>query len=291
MTDIAEARAAVRRDVEGGARVIKVYTRLGPALMAAIVAEARARGVPVAAHVGKSTAVEAADVGITSLEHLSGVADAASDEPDRLRHAHDDFLGGWTTFEREWQRLDRRRLEEVAHRMIEHGVTIVPTLALHEAFSRLADPDLARDPAVLEVPAAIVHGAWDPADIMGRARWTPAILAEFKEAMPVLEEFVRIYWKLGGRIAAGTDTAQQFVVPGASLHRELELYVEAGLSPAAALETATRQAAILLGIDEEVGTITEGRAADFLLVDGDPLTNISATRRIWKVVKGGIVVR
>jgi len=286
---VGEARAAVRAQVDAGARAIKVYTRLQPSLVAVIVAEARARGVPVAAHLGRTTAVQAAEAGVASIEHLSGVSDAASDDPGRLLKAHDDFLGGWTAFELEWQRVPFARLETVARQLIARGVVIVPTLALHEAFSRMADADLMKDPALADVPPAVLRDAWNPADIMGRARWTPDTLAQFKKSLPVLQRFVGLYAKLGGKIAAGTDTPQQFVVPGASLHRELELYVASGLSPAAALHTATLGAAALLGIQDRVGTIAAGMAADFLLLDGDPLADIRNTRKIAAVVKNGVV--
>ena len=190
---VGEARAAVRAQVDAGAKVIKVYTRLQPSLVAVIAAEARARGVPVAAHLGKTTAVQAADAGVASIEHLSGVADAASDEPGRLLAAHDDFLGGWTAFELEWQRVPFARLEAVAQQLIARGVVIVPTLALHEAFSRMADADLMRDPALADVPPAVLRDSWDPADIMRRARWTPETLAQFKKTLPVLQRFVGVY--------------------------------------------------------------------------------------------------
>jgi imidazolonepropionase-like amidohydrolase len=287
---VGEARAAVRAQIDAGARVVKVYTRLEPALVAVIVAEARARGVPVAAHLGRTTAVQAAEAGVASIEHLSGIADAASDDPARLLKAHDDFLGGWTAFELEWQRVSPARLEAVARQLVERGVVIVPTLALHEAFSRMADADLMRDPALADVPPDVLRKAWDPADIMGRARWTAETLAQFKQTLPLLQRFVGLYARLGGNIAAGTDTPQQFVVPGVSLHRELELYVASGLSPAAALRTATRGAAALLGIQERVGTIDPGMAADFILLDGDPLADIRNTRKIAIVVKDGIVL-
>ena len=288
---VGEARAAVRQHIEQGARVIKVYTRLDPALVSVIVAEARARNVPVAAHLGRTTATEAADAGVTSIEHLSGIADAASDEPERLLKAHDDFLGGWTAFELEWLRIPPARLEAVARQLIARGVVIVPTLALHEAFSRLADVDLLRDPALADVPPQVVSKGWDPSDIMTRAHWTPEILARFKQVLPVLERFVGTYARLGGRIAAGTDTPQQFVVPGASLHRELELYVASGLSPAQALCTATVEAAALLGVQDRVGVIDVGKAADLVLLDADPLADIRNTRRIWMVFRDGVAVR
>ncbi len=290
VSSIGDVRAAVRRQVEAGAGVIKVYTRLHPGLIAAAVEEARARGVTVAAHLGKSNALEAAAAGITSLEHLSGIADAASDDGERLRAAHDDFLGGWTAFEREWPRLRPEALERVAKRLVDRGVTIVPTLALHEAFSRLADPALLRDPALAGVPREVIEREWDPADIMRRARWTPDTLAEFTRALAVEGRFVALYERLGGRVVAGTDTPQQFVVPGWSLHRELQLYVAAGLTPAQALRSATSDAADLLGIAQRTGTIEAGKDADLLLVDGDPLRDIRATMAIRLVVRLGQVV-
>jgi imidazolonepropionase-like amidohydrolase len=291
VASLGEARAAVRRLVDQGAAVIKVYTRLDPALIAAVASEARARGVPVAAHLGCATATQAADAGVTSIEHLSGIADAASGEPQRLLAAHRDFLGGWTAFEFEWQRIPFARLESVAKQLVARGIVIVPTLALHEAFARMADADLMKDPALSEVPAATLRDAWNPADIMGRAKWTPATLAAFKQTLPILQRFVGMYARLGGRIAAGTDTPQQFVVPGVSLHRELELYVASGLTPAQALKTATVEAAALLGIQDRVGSVAVGKAADLVILDADPLADIRNTRRIWMVVKGGRVVR
>ena len=185
----------------------------------------------------------------------------------------------------------RRALEQVARTLVERGVTLVPTLALHEAFSRLADPNLLNDPALADVPSNVMQGAWAPADIMARAKWTPVILAQFKHVVPVLQRFVTLYVKAGGRIVAGTDTAQQFVVPGASLHRELELYVAGGLTPAQALKSATADAANLLGIAARAGTIEVGKDADLVLVSGDPLADIRVTRRILNVVRLGVVVR
>ena len=80
-------------------------------------------------------------------------------------------------------------------------------------------------------------------------------------------------------------------MPGASLHRELELYVAGGLTPAQALKSATSDAADLLGIAARTGTIQLGKDADLVLLSGDPLADIRATRRILNVVRGGVVVR
>lgn len=89
----------------------------------------------------------------------------------------------------------------------------------------------------------------------------------------------------GIAIVAGTDQA----VPGYSLHREIELYVEAGFSPLEALEAATIQAARALGVEKESGSIERGKRGDVLLLNADPLADIHNTRRVWRTVAAGVV--
>jgi len=174
----------------------------------------------------------------------------------------------------------------VYRKLKESDVLVHP--ALHEAFGRLLDRDLMNDPALRDVPRDVVEKSWDPRDIMTRAKWTDATLAGFKRTLPVLQRFVARYRQLGGRIAAGTDTPQQFVIPGVSLHRELELYVAGGMSPAAAIRTATADAADLLGIADRTGTVDVGKDADLVLVDGDPLADIGVLDRLALVLVRGV---
>ena len=132
VTTVGEARAAVRRLIEPGARVIAVSPRVEPALLTVVVSEAKARGVPVAAHLGRTTATHAAYAGVTSIEHLSGVTEAASADTDRLVKAHAEFFAGWTAAMLEWRRLPLQRLEAIARDVAEKGVVMVPTLVAHE---------------------------------------------------------------------------------------------------------------------------------------------------------------
>lgn len=90
----------------------------------------------------------------------------------------------------------------------------------------------------------------------------------------------------GVRLAAGTDTGTGYLVPGFALHDELALLVAAGLTPAEALRAATRDAARTLGLPA-VGTVARGQAADLLVLDADPLSDIRNTRRIHGVVVDG----
>jgi len=96
---------------------------------------------------------------------------------------------------------------------------------------------------------------------------------------------IRELHKAGLRLVAGTDQS----VPGFSAHRELEIYVEAGLTPLEALQAATIVPARVMGLDKELGTIEAGKRADLVLLDADPLADISNSRRIAKTIAGGAI--
>jgi len=88
-------------------------------------------------------------------------------------------------------------------------------------------------------------------------------------------------------LLVGSDSLDPFVFPGDSLHRELAEFVQAGFTPMEALEAATRGAAQFLGREQELGTIEAGKTADVVLLDANPVENISNTRRIFAVIRNG----
>lgn len=283
--DADAARKAVDRLAVAGVDHIKTYTALEEPQLRAVVDEARTFGLRVTAHLGRVDALAAADAGVSALEHLSGVPDAARPDP-RLAAAHrSGFFAGWTAFERAWAGLDSTALARVAERLVERKVTLVPTLVLHDTFSRLDDPALAQDDALAEVPDAEI-ARWNVPDMVRRAGWTRADFEAFRAARANQDLFVRIFRAAGGRVVAGTDAANQMLVPGASLHRELELLVGAGFMPVDALLAATRDAARLLGADS-VGVIAPGRKADLVVLSADPTADIRNLRRIEQVMVRG----
>jgi imidazolonepropionase-like amidohydrolase len=122
--------------------------------------------------------------------------------------------------------------------------------------------------------------------MISRAGWTDADFDAFHRARAEQDLFVRIFAALGGRIAAGTDAPNQMLVPGDSEHRELELLVAAGLTTREALRAATRNAAVLLGVDS-LGLIAPGKAADLVILTKDPLADIRNSRSIEAVMSRG----
>lgn len=95
---------------------------------------------------------------------------------------------------------------------------------------------------------------------------------------------------LGARLLAGTDITIPYTYPGFSLHDELELFVEAGLTPMQALETATTNPALLLGLSKIWGRVEPGYTANLVMLKVDPLANISNTRNVDSVVVNGILL-
>jgi imidazolonepropionase-like amidohydrolase len=281
-----DGRKAVDRLVSAGVDLIKVYTHVDATLLRAIVDEAHAFNLSVTGHLGMTDALAAAKVGISGIEHMSGVAEAASKDPSALFAAHyRGFLQGWTASERSWADLDSAALTRVAGRLAEQKVTIIPTLILHETLSRLDDPAVLNDPALADVPATQLK-EWDVNGLIARAGWTGADFESFRRSRPKQDFFLRVFAAAGGRIATGTDASNLLLVPGYSEHREMELLVRAGLSPREALRAATRNGAVLLGVDS-LGLLAPGKAADLVVLTKDPLADIRNSRAIQSVMIRG----
>lgn len=284
-----EARKGVDRLVSAGVDFIKVYTRIDPPLLRAIVDEARAFNLGVSGHLGMTDALTAAKAGIAAIEHLTGVPEAASPKPSSLFTAHyRGFFPGWTAFERSWAGLDSAALMRVANRLAESKITLIPTLVLHETLSRLDEPGLSRDPALQDVPEAQQRD-WDVRGLIARAGWTETDFEAFRKSRANQDLFIRQFAAAGGRLATGTDAANQMLVPGYSEHREMELLVRAGLTPREALRAATRNAAVLLGSDS-LGLLAPGKVADLLVLSKDPLVDIRNTRAITSVMARGYLL-
>ena len=289
INDEKEARKGVDRLVTSGADFIKVYTRVDGPSLRAIVDEAKAFNLSVTGHLGMTDALAAAKAGIAAIEHLTGIPEAASRNPSSLITAHyRGFFPGWTAFQRSWADLDSAGLARVAQRLADAKITIIPTLVLHETLSRLRDPGVSSDPALADVPPEQQRD-WDVSGMISRAGWTEQDFQAFRRSRAVQDLFVRLFVAAGGRVAAGTDASNQLLVPGYSQHREMELLVRAGLTPREALRAATRNAAVLLGVDS-LGLVAPGNAADLLVLSKDPMADIRNTRAIQAVVTRGYLL-
>lgn len=281
-----EARKAVDQLVSAGVDFVKIYTHIDAPMLRAILDEAQTFNVPVSAHLGMTDAIAAAKAGVSSIEHLSGIPEAVSRDRSSLIAAHyRGFFSGWTAFERSWADLDPEAIRQVAARLAEEKVTLVPTLVLHETLSRMDDPAALSDSTLKDVPAQ-PRRDWDVPGMISRAGWTDTDFGAFRRSRSMQDLFVRSFAAAGGRVVTGTDAPNQLLVPGFSEHRELELLVAAGLSTREALRAATRNAAMLLGADS-LGLLAPGKVADLLVLTRDPLVDIRNTRSVEAVMSRG----
>jgi len=217
---------------------------------------------------------------------MTGVVEATLADPSRLFRAHSNFFDGWKRTSRSWASLDSADLDRTALTLVGSGATIVPTLVLYETYAHLADHDYVSGLDLSGVPES-ARNEWDVPDLIRRAQLSQSDFRVFRRSRPVQDLFVRLYRNHNGDIVAGSDTPNQLLAPGASLHDELALLVAAGLSPKDALLAATRNAARLLGVDS-IGVLSAGNAADFVVLTGDPLADIRNTRTVDRVVFRGV---
>ena len=279
------ADAAIARLVAHGATWVKVYSRMTPDVLAAVIGAARMRQLPVAAHLGLTDATTAAQLGVTSIEHLTGVPEAAGDSTALFAAHLKNFFGGWTAFETRWSAIDTASLSSVARDLAARHVFLVPTLVLHETFARLDDSTTYHGADINAVPDSVRRN-WNVPGMIKRAGWKASDFLAFRASRPMQDFFVAAFVTNGGRIAAGTDASNQLLVPGAAVHTEMELLVHAGLTPLDALRAATSWASEMMRADS-IGRLRPGTVADLVVLSADPLADIRNTRKIERVMLGG----
>ena len=282
-----EARKAVDKLAVSGVDYVKTYTRITPELMRAVVDEAQTFGLRVTAHLGLTDALTAGEMGVRSIEHMSGVPEAIQGDKSPILAAHRaGFFPGWTAFEKAWAGLDSTDMARVATQLVTDRVVLVPTLVLHETLSRLDDPSIMQDGILKAMVPDSEVSRWNVPGMVERAGWTEPDFVAFRASRPNEDLFVRIFKASGGKVVAGTDAANQLIVPGSSLVTELQLLVVAGFSNADALFAATRDAALLLGADS-LGSLAPGRKADLVILGQDPMADIANLRSIEQVMVRG----
>ena len=283
-----QARRAVDQHAVAGVDYLKIYTKITPTLLRPLLDEAEKLRLPVAAHLGKTDALTAARAGVVSIEHMAGVVQAATGNP-MYATAHNAFLSGWTTEEKGWASLDSATVAQTARSLAQTRVTIVPTLLLHDMLSRLDNPILLSRPGMEDVPENAESVRSVPS-LLRRTGWQSGDFEAFRRSRRRQDQFVREYKRAGGAIAAGSDAANQLLIPGYSLHEEMALLVGAGLTPLEAITAATRRGAQLLHADS-LGFVAAGKVADLVVLNGNPVNNIAATRNIAMVMIRGRLIR
>jgi len=233
------------------------FNRLDTGVFRAVAHEAHADGLPLVVHTGDVRDVtDAVEVQAASIEHGS------------FREAIPD---------------------SVFDQMARQGTFYDPTLSVGEAFKDLVagKTELLKGSLVQQVgPAELLRGT-EEALASKDAEQIRQALAQYPIDMRIAFDNLKRAYQHGVPLVTGSDAGNLLVVHGPALHHELQLWVRAGIPEAVAVQAATANAARLLTAERQIGSIRPGNDADLLIVDGNPLEDISATERISMVVFKG----
>lgn len=283
-----EARKAVRDLVAQGVDAIKLFERLKPHVAKAAAEEAHRLGRPVFGHT--LDIFTAAANGYQSVEHSWSVVYTSIQDPKKKNDLDIGRMLGKIDTAEVHAHMEPAIFDKIIKAMVDKRVHWSTTWATwFRPLSTYADSMKKRELALLRNP----NLKYLPAYIL---KDTESFFAKYEKMAPekrnqvvtgykMLQEFVRKFAAAGGKIHSGSDP--NHVVPGYAIHAELEMLVEAGLTPLQAIQTATINVAQAWGKDKEYGSVEKGKVADFFIVGGDPLKNISDTQNVEMVFSDG----
>jgi imidazolonepropionase-like amidohydrolase len=276
LTDPAKVKPFVDDMVKWNVTSLKIYVGTRRPVGRELIKEGHRAGLKVLAHLGAYSAQDAVHDGVDSLEHIWSVfnyvipAEAAK-QPDHRANLD----------------LHNPKAQNLIAALAKHQVNVDPTLVVFRNMIYLNDlEEIHNHPDLDRVPRRMLD-YWHS---YRHSRNLPLATREArKKEIRKYQELTGLLHRAGVPLLAGTDTPEPFVPPGYSLHQELELLVESGLSPAAALAAATINNAKALNQQDRLGTISPGKLADLVILNADPTIDIRHARQIHAVVRGGLL--
>lgn len=273
-----EIRAWIRDIKQKGADGLKIIG-MDRDQLEAIMDEAHKLGLRTATHIAveETTAKDYAELGVNSIEHFYGVADAAldgvQDFPPDMNYANEIHRFGRAG--ELYEQVNPEKLHKVIDLMVEHHVAWSPTFSIYEAsrdamraqnqpwFKDYLHPSLAEYfKGSFDNHGSYFHG------------WTSSEEAHWRRQYRIWMDAVREFADKGGIVTTGDDAGFIWSMYGFGIARELELHEEAGFHPLEVIEHATWNGAKLIGMEDRLGKVREGFTADLLVVNGNPLENL-----------------
>ena len=277
VTDPAQVPAILDEMLRWNVSTIKIYAGTGREVGKAIIDESHRRKLFVTAHLGRYSAQHAVADGIDGLEHIWSVFNYVIPPEVAGQPGHRGKLD-----------LDNPLCKELVAELARRKVMVDPTLAVFRNMILLPDvPEVSGHPDNALAPRRL-REFW-PVYLKRSGCPQGGPLEDRRREFGKFQELTGKLYRAGVPLLVGTDAPEPQVTPGFSLHQELEMLVESGLPPAAALKAATMNNAAALRQEERLGSISLGKLADIVLLSANPLDDIKNTRKIDLVIRGGHV--
>jgi imidazolonepropionase-like amidohydrolase len=267
-----QARSWVDKYHAAGFQQMKIYSSVKLEELKVVADEAHHLGMTVTGHIPEGLdAYQAIAAGQDQINHITYIAD--------IMHAP--FPAGMNRLDRAKAQanldLESPEAKKALAFLKDHHTVVDPTMAVFEFFTvSTAKPPASFEPGVNKVAPELAEQL---TDVEPPTEYSALGEQIFQKELAI----VGALHKAGIPVVAGTDQT----VPGHSLHRELELYVQAGFTPMEAIQAATLVPARVMGLEKELGTVEKGKRGDLILIDGNPLQDIHNTRKVEYVITNG----
>lgn len=282
-----EGRAAVQKTKREGYDAVKISIEVQPEVYKAINEEAARVGLPVFGHVGAFVKLPMSLQYKQQNEHMDEFIDMLLPDPSLNEGQSVSDMNLWKA--KAWEtvpKLDESKIPSLVQQVRDAGIYVSPTnYFFYTFFGKTINQDFATtNPEFAYVPSALKTEAWDI-----RSRYINKLPPEASREryIAIRTRLIQDLWKAGVPLMAGSDSPQWFNVTGFAIHNEIENLVVCGLTPYAALQTATINPAKYLKVDNRKGSIAVGLDADLLILSQNPLADIRNARKIDAIFKAG----
>lgn len=287
----AEAKQAIAA-LKGKTDCVKLSEATKGEFFTAIAREAHAAGMNIISH--SLNSMDSAKWGIDGVEHMTGVGISAIRSPEGRKALEGMKIEAGHKNSLLYQWMDPAVFDEMIRYFVQHNVYLNPTLDFEwkgiidrTPQFELEDTRLLANPFLQYVPLD------ERLVTLGQYHWADARSSadreRFLKGYRNVQEFLKRFVKAGGKLYSGTDTAAANT-PGLSLHHEMQLYVDAGISPMDALLSSTKWGAEILHLEKQLGTIGPNKLADLVILRANPLDDIRNTKAIDQVIRDGEIV-
>ena len=274
LTDPAQVAAFVEDMASWNVTTLKIYVGTPRNIGQEVIKEGHRRGLKVAGHLGRYSAQDAVLDGIDCLEHIWSVFNYCIPEAVKEQPNHRANLD-----------LGNPQCQALVTALAESRVAVDPTLVVFRNMIYLNDlKEVHQHPDLAHVPKRMLR-YWN--EYRAKSNLSPETRALRRQEVRKYQELTGILHSRGVPILVGSDTPEPYVAPGFSLHQELEMLVGSGLTPSAAIQSATLQNARILNQEDHLGSIEVGKFADLVILTADPTADIRNTRKIEVVIRGG----